>query len=170
MRLYHSLGYKTTRLLRAFIFFFVFFGHFFYCLIGKFTHIHWKSSFLGVLRAGSKLVIPMMLVCMLIGTTMAISIHYFLTKYNLQNQAMYLVQNMIIRDLVPIIIGFVLCVHCSFNLIDEYHPSLNRSPDQVMLETIIPLVVGVGFTALIYLSGDCFFNQYIFCLLFFVTD
>lgn len=130
-------------------FFFQFLGHLTYTLIYNFRRIAWKHTLAITMGAGSSLVLPLMIVSVLIAIFMALSIHNMLSMYNIQNKALNLIQDAVIRDIAPMPIGFVLCVHCSFNLIDKEHPSLHKSPQIVLRETIIPLIVGINFNAVL---------------------
>ncbi|WP_058526073.1 ABC transporter permease [Legionella erythra] len=147
--LFQRTGEKAGALLQSTLFFFVFFGNFFYSLVCNWNAITWRESFFATLRAGTWVVIPLLFVSMLMGTSLAVSIHYMLAPYNLQHQGMLIAQNTVIHDFAPLTIGFVLCTQCGLNLIDFYHPSLHEDPQKVLLENIIPLVAGFNVTALL---------------------
>lgn len=149
MLLFRHTGEKTSALADSMVFFFLFLGHFFYNLIVNCYKIHWHNTFRITLRAGSIIVLPLIIVTMLMGISLALSIHYILARYNLQNQALFIIQDSMIKDIAPLPIGFVLCVHCGLNLIDVNHPSLHQSPQTVLLETIIPLIVAINLTAML---------------------
>lgn len=149
MFLFKRTGEKTTEISDSIRFFFLFLGHFFYSFVVKSSQIKWRHTLWGSLRAGSWIVLPLIIVTMLMGISIALSINYILARYNLQNQALFIVQESMIRDIAPFPIGFVLCVHCGLNLIDKNHPSLNQPPETVLLETIIPLIVAMNLTAML---------------------
>lgn len=145
--LFQRSGEAVVTFYRSVVFFFLFLGHFFATLLSKPWKIAWWSGFVNALRAGATLVFPLIIVSMLMGLSLAFSIHYMLASFNLQNQAMLIAQNAVIHDFVPLTIGFVLCAQCGLNLIDFYHPDLHQKPQKVLYETIIPLVAAINITA-----------------------
>ncbi|OGV49185.1 MAG: hypothetical protein A3F46_04460 [Legionellales bacterium RIFCSPHIGHO2_12_FULL_42_9] len=101
---------------------------------------------------------------MLIGMALTVGIHLTLARFHLQQQAMVIIQTTMLRDIAPLPIGFVLCVHCGLNLIEKNHPSLHQSPKVVLLETIIPLFAGINIAALLlytYVFISFLFSAYI---------
>lgn len=147
--LFKWTGKKTTANWQALIFFFQFIGDLSSNLLGNWPNIIWKRTFISTLKAGTAIVLPLILVSMLLGISLTFSIHYILAPFNLQNKALFIAQNSLIRDFAPLIIGFVLCVQCGLNLIDAKHPSLHQPLQKVLLETIIPLIFSINFTALL---------------------
>ena len=99
--------------------------------------------------------LPLVIITMLMGISLALSIHFILARYNLQNEALFIAQDSMIKDIAPLPIGFVLCVHCGLNLIDKNHPSLHQPPQTVLLETIIPLIVAMNITAILLYTYVC---------------
>lgn len=147
--IFQRSGEAVVSFYRSLVFFFLFLGHFFFCLVFKPWKIHWGNGLMNALRAGSALVLPLIVTSMLIGLSIAFSIHYMLASFNLQNQAMLIAQNTVIHDLAPLTIGFVLCAQCGLNLIEFYHPDLHQKPQKVLYETIIPLIAGINSTAML---------------------
>lgn len=146
---FQNTGKKATELYRAFIFYFSFLGHLIASVFLHSNAIVWRPTFTTTLIAGGWIVFPLIVVSVLIGMSMALSIHYILAPFHLQHQAIIIAQTTMLHDAAPLLIGFVLCVHCSLNLINPKHPSLKHSPQDVLLKTIIPLIVSINCTALL---------------------
>ena len=130
-------------------FFFQFLGELISRALRHGNRIVWRKVLIANLYTGASIVIPLVLMSMLIGMAMALSIHITLTRFHVQQQAMLIAQTTMLRDIAPLPIGFVLCVHCGLNLIEKDHPSLHLQPKIVLLETIIPLIAAMNLTALL---------------------
>lgn len=141
-------GKKFSEFINSVILFFQFLGELTDHILNNWQQVIWKHTIIANLRLGASILFPIMLISMLIGMGMAISIQLILAPYHLQQEAMVIAETSLLRDFAPFTIGFVLCVHCGLNLIDKDHPSLNKPPHIVLLETIVPLIVGLNFTAI----------------------
>src|ERR1700733_9949552 len=149
MIIFKQFGKKTSDLYQSISLFFLFVGHLFYCVLFCARQIIWRHTLITTLWAGARVVLPLIIVSMMIGVSITLSIHYILAPFHLQNHVVFIAQGTMIRDFAPLPIGFILCVHCGLNLIDSDHPSLHHTPQKVILETIIPLMVGISCTALL---------------------
>jgi ABC-type transporter Mla maintaining outer membrane lipid asymmetry permease subunit MlaE len=143
------VGKNVHELHRSVTFFFQFLGELISQVFRHGNKIVWRKTLVANLYTGASIVIPLILISMLIGMAMALSIHITLTRFHVQQQAMIIAQTTMLRDIVPLPIGFVLCVHCGLNLIERDHPSLHKPPKTVLLETIIPLLAGLNLTAML---------------------
>lgn len=148
-RILQHTGKKALDLHSSIKLFFLYVGHLFSSLLFRNYLVSWRPTLPAVISAGAFLLIPLLVVSMLIGVSLTLTINYILAPFNLQNQGLFIAQNMIIRDIAPLPIGFIFCVQCGLNLINANHPSLHHAPDKVMLETIIPLVIGVNLTSIL---------------------
>jgi len=160
-RIFKQTGRKTEQIYHSILIFFQFFGQLIYNLLFNWNAILWQNTVISTLRAGAWIFIPLSILSMLMGMSLTLSIHYILSRFNLQNQAMFIAQNTIITDFSPLPIGFVLCVQCGLNLINSDHPSLHHTPEKVILETIIPLIAGINCTAILlyaYVSFSFFLS------------
>ena len=142
--IFKHAGKQTTLISRSIIFFFQYLGELTDCIINRWSNVVWHHTVKSNLYVGATIVIPLIIITMLAGMSLAYSIHVVLTPYHIQDKAMIIAQTTLLRDFAPFTIGFVLCVHCGLNLIDKNHPSLNHPPRFVILETIIPLMVGIN--------------------------
>lgn len=164
LAIFKTTGRKTHELFSSFSFFFQFFGALISQLIRHGNRVRWRKIIVANLHFSASIVIPLVLISMLIGMALAVSIHLTLARFNLQQQAMVIIQSTMLRDIAPLPIGFVLCVHCGLNLIEKDHPSLHLPPKIVLWETIIPLFAGINIAALLlytYVFSSFLFSAYI---------
>ena len=159
-----TTGKKIHKFFGAFTFFFQFFGELVSQFLRHGNRVTWRKIIAANLHFGTTIVIPLILVSMLIGMALTVSIHLTLAHFHLQQKAMVIIQTTMLRDIAPLPIGFVFCVHCGLNLIEEDHPSLHQLPKVVILETIVPLFAGINITALLlytYVFLSFLFSAYI---------
>ncbi len=157
-------GKKTYQLVETFFFFFEFLGALISQLLRHGNKVTWRKMIVANLHFGTSIVIPLILISMLIGIALTVSVHLTLARFHLQQQAMVIVQTAMLRDIAPLPIGFVLCVHCGLNLIEKDHPSLHQEPKIILWETIIPLFAGINIAALLlysYVFTSFLFSAYI---------
>lgn len=147
--IFKHTGRKVNEAFDAFVFFFQFLGELTSRVLRHARRIVWAPTIIANLQAGAIIVSPLIILSLLIGMAVTLSIHLTLSRFNLQHQATFILETTLLRDLAPLLIGFVLCVHCGLNLIDKNHPSLHKPPIVVLLETIIPLFAGINICGLI---------------------
>lgn len=147
--IFYRMGKKTATIFKAVTSFFLYLGHLTHNMLFSWRRIAWRSTVLKNLDAGANLVVPLVFASVLIGFSLTASINYLLAQYGLQNQVLLTAQNILIRNIAPLLIGFVLCVNAGLALIDTNHPSLHKPPHEVMTETIIPLIISINGTALL---------------------
>jgi ABC-type transporter Mla maintaining outer membrane lipid asymmetry permease subunit MlaE len=154
MLIFNRIGINTTRFMHSIILFFVLFGHL--CHSIKDVICGRKSiSWFGIVRilfySGAILVIPLVIICGLIGMSLSLNAYSILYPFNLQNKALPISQDLLTKDLIPLIIGFVLCVQSSLNIITARIKitKLKRTPDEVILEYVLPIMIGINLTGLL---------------------
>lgn len=146
---FHYTGKKTVRLYLSITLFFLYLGYLVEQFITHWRQVAWKRTLTQTMHAGSLMVLPLCLISMLLAISISLSIHYLLMGFKLHNQAMHLVQSMIIRDFAALPIGFVLCVHCGLNLIESRHAPMAGRPQKITLDEIIPLMLGLNVVAVL---------------------
>ncbi|MFC3908967.1 ABC transporter permease [Legionella dresdenensis] len=162
-RIFLKLGNKSKELWDSFVLFFQYTGEITYNFLLNYRSIGWHDTLVATLRSGTWIVIPLVIATSLMGISLAVTINHLLAPYNLQDEALFAAQRLVLLDFTPIPIGIVLCVQCGLNLIDVNHPSLHHPPQKVVLETIIPLMVSISFTALLlytYISISFFVSMF----------
>lgn len=147
--IFKHTGKKAHETFDAIVFFFQFLGELVSRILRHANRIVWGPTIQANLQASAIIVIPLVLLSLLIGMALTLSVHLALSRFNLQHQATFILETTMLRDMAPLMIGFVLCVHSGLNLIDKNHPSLHKPPILVLLETIIPLFVGINLCALL---------------------
>jgi ABC-type transporter Mla maintaining outer membrane lipid asymmetry permease subunit MlaE len=149
---FHATGKKIVDTYHAILLFCLFLGYLLAHLFGQWRAISWRPAFKRSIYEGVRIVNPLIVVSLLLGISLTLSAHYLLLGLRVHNQVMELVQTIIIRDVIPFPIGFVLCVACGLNLIDTQHYRLKHTPREVILKQVIPLLFGLNITALLLYS------------------
>lgn len=136
--------------------FFIFLGALFYFSITEFKNIAWKQGIGRALYAGFEMFLPLMLVSIAIGIGLSYGLHQLLSPYRLSVSGVFLAQTVLLRDVAPLPIGFILCIKSALILIDSpFPPDLNEgSRDSILLDTVIPQIIGMNVTGLLlYIYG-----------------
>lgn len=136
--------------------FFIFLGALCYFSTFKFQKVAWKKGIARALYAGFEMFLPLMVVSFAIGVGLSYGLHQLLSPYRLSVSGVFLAQKVLLRDIAPLPIGFILCIKSALILIDsplslELH---EHRRDLVLLDIIIPQIVGMNLTGLLlYVYG-----------------
>lgn len=169
MYVFRQTGFFLIRFLKSIFFFLSFFGHLIHScknIITRHLTISWQNVRKVLYYSGVSLVIPLIIVSALMAMSLGITSFMILSKFQLQDQALSIAQTVLIQDILPIVIGFVLCVQVSLNIINARMKitKLQRTQQEVILEYILPIIIGVNITGLllyIYLIAVIFLSLYI---------
>lgn len=152
MYLFHSLGTIFIRFLGSIRLFFTFLGHLFTAamqlLSGKLSP-RWLTTANTLFLSGVRLVLPILILSALIGLSLSLSFYEILSRFQMQKNALVITQNIVIRSLVPILIGFILSIQTALNLINVPTEKLQKSTAQIMQIYIIPMLPGILLTGLL---------------------
>lgn len=171
MHLPERLRYYGAPVLGSIIFFFHFFGHlclnFVDLLTGR-LKLSWHGLLYTVYRSGIKLLIPLLLISSLLGISIVFNIYKILIPFNLEHEVLMVSQKILFYDVLPFLIGLMLSVQTALNLVTARIKKLNLRPDEVIVLYIIPIMLGITFSALIlYLySISIVFISIYFCFRF----
>ncbi|KTD25853.1 ABC transporter permease [Legionella maceachernii] len=171
MHLPERLRYYGAPVLGSIIIFFHFFGHlclnFVDLLTGKLP-LSWHGLLYTIYRSGVRLLLPLSMISSLLGVSIVLNIYNILSPFNLQHQVLLISQKILFYDFLPFLIGLMLSLQTALNLITARIKKLNLSPDEVIVHYIIPIMLGVNFSALIlYLySISVVFISIYFCFRF----
>ncbi len=173
MHLPERLRFYGTPALSSGIIFFHFFGHlcvnFINLLTGKLT-LSWHGLLYTIYRSGVKLLIPLLLISSLLSMSVVFNAYTILKPYNLQHEVLMISQKILFFDLMPFLIGVMLSLQSALNLITARIKKQNLTPDEVIVLYVIPIILGVTFSALllyIYSIGIVFISIYL-CFRFFL--
>ena len=152
MFIIRRFGFRTARFIASFNLFFQYCGHF---LLSTLKIISRKQvfSFNHMVKtlhfSGARLVIPLMLICLLSGTSISLNVHSFLGKFNLQEKALIVMLNILTRDFLPLMLVIILCIQSSLDLINAKIKRLYHSHHDIMATHILPITVGMNLSALL---------------------
>ena len=169
MYVFNRIGLSLVHFLKSISFFFGFIGHLIHSsknIITRHLTISWQNVLKVLFYSGASLVIPLMIISALMAMSLAINSYLIFNKFNLQDKALSITQTLLIQDLLPLLIGFVLCVQVSLNIINARMKitKLQRTPQEVILEYILPIIIGINITGLllyIYLIAIIFISLFI---------
>ncbi len=147
MYVFRRCGLYVEELIDACILFFRFIGHLFCSIIdlllGKLS-ISWFKIIKTIYYSGAKLAIPLMFINTFIGISIIMKLHAILAPYNLEHEVRLIAQNILTRDVVPFLIGVLLCIQSALNLINDRVDDLFNMPQQVVVNHILPIIVGIN--------------------------
>lgn len=166
---FEKTGRRFVRGLKSLSFFFGFIGHLSHSsknIVTRHLSITWKNVWKILYYSGVSIIIPLVLVSALLSMSLGMSAYFILGNFNLQDKALSIVQLLLIEDVLPLLIGLVLCVQVSLNIINARIKikKLQQTPQEVILEYILPIIIGLNFTGLLlymYLINIIFISLYI---------
>lgn len=109
----------------------------------------WLNFLRTLYYSGAKMVIPLMLITSLMGASLILNIYRILSPLYMQNQVLLVTQNILFYDLLPFVIGLVLSIQLALNLVNAHIKKLQQTPHEVMLQFIIPMILGCNLSALL---------------------
>ena len=154
MYTFKQTGLHLIRFVKSISFFFGFFGHLSHSSKNSITRhltISWHNVLKILYYSGASLAIPLMIISALMTLSLAMNSYLILSKFNLQDNALSIAQTLLVQDILPILIGLVLCVQVSLNIINARIKitKFQRTPQEVILEYILPIIIGVNITGLL---------------------
>ncbi len=169
MYLFRQTGFYVFRFFKSIFFFLSFIGHLAHSsknIITRHLAISWQNVWKILYYSGVSLVIPLIIVTALMAMSLAVNGFLILSNFHLGDKSLPIAQTLLLQDFVPLLIGFILCVQMSLNIINARIKitKLQRTPQEVILEYILPIIIGVNITGLllyIYLISVLFISLYI---------
>lgn len=169
MYVFKRIGLHAIRFLNAIFLFFSFIGHLSYCskdvFLGR-VSLTTKNIIRIIHFSGVSLSLPLLIISALMGMSFGINSYLIFTKFHIQDKALSIVQTLLVQDVLPLLIGFVLCVQVSLNMINARIKitKLQRTSDEVILEYILPIIIGIniaGILLYIYLMAVVSLSLYL---------
>jgi len=113
MYIFSHFGMHVATLIHSFILVFRFLGHLFYSFIDIISgraSVAWSDTIDFMYYAGVRPVIPLVFVCILIGISISQTVYFLLLPFHMHQKILPIVQNILTHEVLPIIIGFILCI------------------------------------------------------------
>lgn len=85
-KIYTQLEIKYAQLIESMLLFFKFLGELVYIFFKYTSKIKWRKILVDTLSAGTKIVIPLSIISMFLGTGLALGIQNLLARFHLQQQ------------------------------------------------------------------------------------
>lgn len=152
MPVFHNLGYYATGYFNAIKLFFCFLGHLFCTatnILLRRQPFTWRRMALTIYYTGAKLVIPFVILSGFIAIGMVLTVYDILSRYNLQDEVLYTLQDLLTVDLIPLMIGIALCLQSAIAITGIDLNQLRNMPHETMQEHIVPMVIGLNLTGLL---------------------
>ncbi|GGI80451.1 ABC transporter permease [Legionella impletisoli] len=160
---FKEIGHSTIWFVGSIRIFFRFLGHFFssffHCLTGP-QSIGWSNFISTLYQSGAHLLLPIVIISGLLGVSISLSLFSILNEIGRGSNALPISQNIAINNLAPLLIGIMLSIQSSLNLINANIHKLHHTPDEVMCEFIIPISISL------FVNG---LSLYIYSLLTFLV-
>jgi ABC-type transporter Mla maintaining outer membrane lipid asymmetry permease subunit MlaE len=166
MDLFRRLGLQIVTLINSQVLIFRFFGHLFHSLkdvlFGELS-ISWRNMIEIMYYSGARLVIPLMFICTLMGISISQTVYYLLNPFHLHQKALPVAQNVVLHEILPLFLGFILCIQAALHLINTRIRRHRQNPEEIILEHVWPIITGINVTSLllyIYLITVIFIGFY----------
>lgn len=132
--------------------FFRFIGHTCYvfkeALLGRLS-ISWYSLLLVIYHTGVRLLFPLVMISALMSLSIVLTIYSTLSPFNLQHNVTVIAQQILFYDLLPFLISLILSMQLGLNLVFARIKSLKLTPQETVLNHIIPILIGTNFSGLL---------------------
>lgn len=154
MYFFQRIGLHALRFVHSISFFFSFLGHVSFSSKNIFTRhltISWHNMIKVLYYSGVTIVFPLMMISALIGMSLSFTIINLLGLFSLQQRALPIAQELLIRDILPLLIGCILCIQVSLNIINARIKITKKqqTTEAVVLEHILPIILGINLTGLL---------------------
>jgi ABC-type transporter Mla maintaining outer membrane lipid asymmetry permease subunit MlaE len=167
MYIFRYFGMYVATLVYSTILVFRFLGHLFYSFIniisGK-SSVAWSNTVDFMYYAGARPVTSLFFICLLVGISVSQAVYFFLQPFHLHQKVLPLVQNILTHEILPIIIGFILCIQMALHLISTRLEHYDKNPEEFILSHVWPIIIGMNLTSLllyVYLVTSIFLGFYI---------
>jgi len=152
MYVLRQFGSHIIKFIRAQIFLFQFLGHLSQTLknmlLGR-LQIRWSNLIEVIYFSGARLVIPLVIITALISIALAQTVYVILSPYNLQKQMLPIAQTVLTREILPVFIGFILCIQTALSLINTRAQKEKQSSEGAITEHVLPIIIGITITSLL---------------------
>ncbi|CEK11471.1 ABC transporter permease [Legionella hackeliae] len=168
MYVFRRFGLHVVKFFNSLTLIFRFFGHLFHSLkdvlFGELS-ISWFNMVEILYYSGARLVLPLLFICFLITFSEAQTIYFLFNSFHLGHKALPVAQNVLTHEVLPIFIAFILCIQAALHLINTRMKRLGQSPEEVILEHVWPIVVGLNITSLLLFT----YTIVVILISFFIT-
>lgn len=170
MQVFYHTGRFLYRPANSLILFASFIGHLVISVIHSIRghlQISWRNVLKIVFHSGITLLVPLMGIASLICMSLSMATYSLLSRFQLQAKSLAIAQDILTYDILPLLLGFILCGQFSLNLINTRLKiaKQQRSPEYVILNFILPIFLGTLFTAFILF----FYTYFAFSISFYLT-
>lgn len=152
MYVFRRLGFHIVKFINSQVLVFRFFGHLFHSLkdvlFGELS-ITWGNMVEIMYYSGARLVLPVIFICALLGVSISQTTYYLLNPFHLHHKSLPVAQNVVTHEVLPLLIGFILCIQAALHLINTRLRRHKQSPEEVILDHVWPIITGMNITSLL---------------------
>ncbi|KTC84510.1 ABC transporter permease [Legionella brunensis] len=152
MYAFRRFGLHVAKFINSLVLIVRFLGHLFHSLkdvlFGELS-ISWFNMVEILYYAGAKLVIPIIVISCLLGMSFAQTTFYLLNPFHLSQKALPIAQNVLTHEVLPLLLGFIMCIQAALHLINTRIKRLGQSPEAIILEHVWPIITGLNITVLL---------------------
>lgn len=166
MNTLHVIGSKAMKRLHSLSLFFCFMGHLSHSLkasIFKQHPIAWHRVMEILYFSGIKLLLPCIFIGALVSASLAQSIYMIFNPVFLTHKVLPVSEQILTKDLLPMLLGLILCMQAALNLIHSHPERRQQTQDTILLRYVVPIMIGMNLTGfflysyLIVTSFLCFY-------------
>ncbi|KTD20581.1 ABC transport system permease [Legionella lansingensis] len=152
MYVFRRLGLHTIKFIYSLVLIFRFFGHLCHSLkdvlFGELS-IAWGNMVEIIYYSGARLVIPLVFICALLGISVSQTVYILLSPFHLHHKVLPTAQNVLTHEVLPLLLGFILCIQAALHLINTRVRRYRQNPEEVILEHVWPIITGMNITSLL---------------------
>lgn len=132
-------------------------------IFGKLS-IDWPNTLEMIYYSGARLVILLSFIGILLGATVSQTVYALLKPFQLHQRVLPIVQNILTHEILPVLIGFILCIQAALHMVNTRLEHYQENPEAIILAQVLPIIVGMNIASLllyVYLVSAIFFSFYL---------
>ncbi|HAT6978579.1 TPA: ABC transporter permease [Legionella pneumophila] len=132
-------------------------------IFGKLS-IVWPNTLEIIYYCGARLFILLSFIGILLGITVSQTVYVLLNPFHLHQRVLPIAQNILTHEILPVLIGFILCIQAALHLINTRLEHYQENPEAIILAQVLPIIIGMIITSLllyVYLVSSIFFSFYL---------
>ncbi|HFD2230906.1 TPA: ABC transporter permease [Legionella pneumophila] len=117
-------------------------------IFGKLS-IVWPNTLEMIYYSGARLVILLSFIGILLGATVSQTVYALLKPFQLHQRVLPIVQNILTHEILPVLIGFILCIQAALHMVNTRLEHYQENPEAIILAQVLPIIVGMNIASLL---------------------
>ncbi|MBA4697514.1 MAG: ABC transporter permease [Legionella sp.] len=166
MRTLYGIGLQSLKKLHSLSLFFRFAGHLSFSLKASLCRQHpidWHRVLELLYYSGAKLLLPCIFIGALVSASLSQTVYMILSPAYLTHKVLPISEQILTQDLLPMLLGFILCLQAALNLIHSHPERRRQDQETILLKHVVPIMIGMNLTSFLlynYLIVVCFLSFY----------